>query len=238
MPAKYACKIPDVLSSEIGCAALLQGLTALTLVRESYEAKKGDWILVHAAAGGVGLWLCQLLKAVGAKVIGIASSDKKRALALEHGAAYALDSKADLVAEIKKTTGGQMVAAVYDGVGKATFDTNLEVVGRKGTVVCFGNASGPVEPVALQYVYLPPAMSLNPQNFERTNFEISRLTPKSIKLLRPMLFTYIATRDEFEHYANELFDFILKEEPKVQIHKIYALQDAATAQDVSSFSVY
>ncbi|MCJ1366516.1 NADPH:quinone reductase [Acarospora aff. strigata] len=206
--AKHACKIPDGINNETACAALLQGLTALTLIRESYEAKKGDWILVHAAAGGVGLWLCQLLKAVGAKVIGTASSEEKRKLALEHGAAHALESNADLAAKIKEITGGQGVAAVYDGVGKATFDTDLEVVGRKGNVICFGNASGPVEPLALH-----------------------RLTPKSIKLLRPMLFTYIARRDEFEHYANELFDFILKEQPKVQIHATYALHDIAKTHE-------
>ncbi len=149
-PAKHACKIPDGIESDVACAALLQGLTALTLIRESYEVKKGDWVLVHAAAGGVGLWLCQLLKAVGAKVIGTASSEEKRALAKQNGAAFALDSNADLVAEVKDITGGQMVAVVYDGVGKATFDMDLEVVARKGSVVCFGNASGPVEPLALQ----------------------------------------------------------------------------------------
>ncbi len=161
VPAIHACRIPNGLSSKVACAALIQGLTALTFIRESYEAKKGDWILVHAAAGGVGLWLCQLLKAVGAKVIGTASSDKKRALALQNGAAYALDSNANLVADIKEITGGQMLAAVYDGVGKATFDTDLEVVGRKGSVVCFGNASGPVEPVALKYIHLPSARVLD-----------------------------------------------------------------------------
>lgn len=111
MPAKYAFKIPDGLSNEVACAALLQGLT-----RELYEAKIGDWILVHSAVGGVGFWLCQLLKAVGAKVIDTASSDKRRALALQHGAAYVLDSNVDLVAEVKEITGGQMLAAVYDGV--------------------------------------------------------------------------------------------------------------------------
>ena len=87
---------------------------------------------------------------MGAKVIGTASSEEKRKLALEHGAAHALESNADLAAKIKEITGGQGVAAVYDGVGKATFDTDLEVVGRKGNVICFGNASGPVEPLALQ----------------------------------------------------------------------------------------
>jgi NADPH2:quinone reductase len=150
-PANYTIPIPDSISTKTAAASLLQALTAVTLIRDAYEVKKGDWILVTAAAGGVGLWLCQLLKAVGARVIATASTEEKRNLAKENGAEVLLPymEKDDFVKKVMEITGNEGVHAVFDSVGKSTFDASLAVVRRKGTMVSFGNASGPVEGFAL-----------------------------------------------------------------------------------------
>ncbi|KAI9724001.1 MAG: hypothetical protein M1812_000719 [Candelaria pacifica] len=149
-PAEKAIKIPDSIPTQQAAAALLQGLTALTLVREAYEVKKGEWILVHAAAGGVGLWLCQILRAIGARIIGTASTLEKRELARENGAQVLVDySKEDVVKRVREITGGEGVAAVFDGVGKSTFESSMECLRRKGSMVSFGNASGAVPPVTI-----------------------------------------------------------------------------------------
>lgn len=145
---KNTITIPDSIDTKIAAAALLQALTALTLIREAYPVQKGDWILVTAAAGGVGLWLCQLLKAVGARTIATASTEEKRALAKENGAEVLLEYHEEdrdvFVKKVLEITGGEGVHAVFDSVGKDTFDSSLAVVRRKGTMVSFGNASGPV----------------------------------------------------------------------------------------------
>jgi NADPH2:quinone reductase len=152
-PASYTVPIPDSISTQTAAAACLQALTALTLIRDAHPVQKGDWILVTAAAGGVGLWLCQLLKAVGARTIAAASSDEKRQLALQNGAEVAIDyheeDRSKFVEEVMKITGGEGVAAVFDSVGKATFDAVLQTVKRKGSMVSFGNASGAVTGFAL-----------------------------------------------------------------------------------------
>ena len=149
-PSEKAIKIPPQISPADACAALLQGLTAITLVEEAHKVEKGDWVLVHAAAGGVGLWLCQVLRAKGARTIATASSEEKRTLAKEHGAEVVVGyDKAEVLDAVKKYTGGAGVRAAFDGVGKATFDLSLEAVGRKGTMVSFGNASGAVEPFTI-----------------------------------------------------------------------------------------
>ncbi|KAI9753915.1 MAG: hypothetical protein M4579_004936 [Chaenotheca gracillima] len=208
-PAEKTIALPDGLKSETAAAALLQGVTALSLIREAYPVQRGDWVLVHAAAGGTGLWLCQLLKAVGARTIGTASTPEKVALAKENGATHMINYSKDSVKDkVFELTGGEGVKAVFDGVGKSTFDESLEVVARKGTLVSFGNASGAVPPVT-----------------------ISRLTAKNTKLLRPTLVNYITLREEFEAYVNELFDFILKDKLNVRIHETYPLQDVARAHN-------
>lgn len=208
-PVGNAAKIPEAISTHDAAAALLQGLTALTLIREAYAVKKGDWVLVHAAAGGVGLWLCQLLRAVGARTIATASTREKLELAKEHGAEVLVDySHEDVKAKVMEATGGTGVAAVFDGVGKNTFDLSLDCVARKGTLASFGNASGAVPP-----------------------FAIARLGGKNVKLLRPTLFNYIATREEFEHYSNELFAFMEKDKMDVRVHEVYPLSEAKMAQD-------
>jgi NADPH2:quinone reductase len=156
VPSTYVVTIPDSIDSKMAAAALLQALTALTLIRDAYAVQKGDWILVTAAAGGVGLWLCQLLKAVGARVIATASTEEKRQLAKENGAEVVLeyyeDDRDKFVKKVLEITGGEGVAAVFDSVGKSTFDSSLAVVKRKGTMCSFGNASGPVTGFALSYV--------------------------------------------------------------------------------------
>jgi NADPH2:quinone reductase len=140
--AAKAYAIPSALAPSLASAALLQGLTALTLIREAYHVQKGDWVLVHAAAGGVGLWLVQLLKAVGAKTIGTASTAEKIELAKENGANFMVNYKEekDFVGKIKEITGGEGVRAVFDSTGKDQFDNDLEVVARNGTVVSYGNS--------------------------------------------------------------------------------------------------
>lgn len=201
--------VPEAMRKRPGeaAAALLQGLTALTLIREAYAVQKGDWVLVHAAAGGVGLWLCQLLKATGARVIGTASTPEKRDLAKENGAEVVVDY-ADLGPTVQEKTGGAGVAAVFDSVGKSTFDSSLDAVARKGTLVSFGNASGAVPPLT-----------------------IARLSAKNVKILRPTLFGYIYTREEYEKYAAELFNFIIKDKLNVRIHEVYPLKDVKRAHD-------
>ena len=141
-PALRVHVLPSALQPSIAAAAYLQGLTALTLIKESYEVKKGEWVLVHAAAGGVGLWLCQLLKVVGARVIGTASTEEKIELAKQNGAEFMINYKEekDLVKRIMDLTGGEGVSVAFDGVGKAMFECDLEVVKRKGSVVSYGNA--------------------------------------------------------------------------------------------------
>ncbi|CZS88852.1 related to NADPH2:quinone reductase [Rhynchosporium graminicola] len=207
-PADKTHVLPSALEPGVAAASILQGLTALTLIREAHEVKKGDWVLVHAAAGGVGLWLCQLLKSVGAKVIGTASTSEKIELAKKNGAEFMINYKeeSNLVEKVKEITGGDGVAVVFDSTGKDQFENDLQVVARKGTVVSYGNSSGAVPP-----------------------FAISKLAGKSIKVLRPTLFNYIYTREEFERYTAELFDYVLKDKLNVRVHETYPLAEIARA---------
>lgn len=141
-PAAKTHVLPSTLPPGIGAASILQGLTALTLIREAYPVQKGDWVLVHAAAGGVGLWLMQLLKVVGARIIGTASTAEKIELAKENGAEYMINYKEerDFVGAVKGIVGGEGVRVVFDSTGKDQFENDLEVVGRKGVVVSYGNS--------------------------------------------------------------------------------------------------
>lgn len=153
VPAATTVPVPDSIPSKTAAAALLQSLTAITLIRDAHPVQAGDWVLVTAAAGGVGLWLCQLLKAVGARTIAAASSEEKRELAKKNGAevtiGYFEDNREKFTEEVLRITGGEGVAAVFDSVGKVTFDSCLAAVKRKGSMVSFGNASGPVTGFAL-----------------------------------------------------------------------------------------
>lgn len=206
-PAAKAARIPADLPPKTAAGALLQGLTALTLIREAHHVQAGDWVLVHAAAGGTGLWLCQLLKAVGANVIGTASTAEKVKLASQAGATHMVNySHEDVKARVDELTGGKGVVAVFDGVGKSTFDLSLDCVARKGSLISFGNASGAVPPLA-----------------------IARLSAKNVRLMRPTLFNFIATREEFEGYTEELMGFIVRDGMDVRIHETYPLSDVARA---------
>ena len=149
-PSIRTTKIPDSISSPDACAAILQGLTALTLVTEGHKVQKDDWVLVLAASGGVGGWLCQILKAKGAHTIATVGSEGKKKVAEDAGAEVVLvEGKDDVGEKVKEFTDGEGVVAVFDGVGKDTFDRGLGCLARKGTMVSFGNASGAVEPFAI-----------------------------------------------------------------------------------------
>ncbi|KAI3343099.1 hypothetical protein F4824DRAFT_444494 [Ustulina deusta] len=203
VPAARAVKVPPSFEPGTAAAALLQGLTALTLVREAHAVKEGDWVLVHAAAGGTGLLLCQLLRAIGANTIGTVSTVEKAALAAQNGATHVVNySHEDVLARVAELTGGNGCAAVFDGVGKSTFDVSLESVARKGSLISFGNASG-----------APPPLT------------IARLSAKNARLMRPTLFNYITTRDEFAGYVEELFGLVEKDALRVRVHHVYPLSE-------------
>ncbi|KAG9069084.1 NADPH:quinone reductase [Linnemannia hyalina] len=204
-------KLPDAISLEQGAALLLQGLTAWSLVRQAYRVEKGDWVLIHAAAGGVGLLLCQMCKLLGANVIGTTSSEAKAQLAKANGADYVVDYSngyGELVAKVNELTGNKGVHVVFDGVGASTFDVSLKVVRRLGTVISFGNASGAVPPV-----------------------NIMRLAEKNIRLMRTTLFQYITTREEFDALSSELLGLVAEGKLQFAIHKVYPIQDVKQAHD-------
>jgi NADPH2:quinone reductase len=142
-----AYALPDSVSTRLASASVIQGLTALTLVRDAHETKKGEWVLVHAAAGGTGQWLVSFLKDIGARVIATASTDEKLEIAKKLGAEFLINySKGSWKEKVLELTNNEGVAAVFDGVGKATFEDDLEVMAVKGSLVSFGNASGAVPP--------------------------------------------------------------------------------------------
>lgn len=194
-------------------ASLLQGLTALTFINEAYNVQKDDFILVTAAAGGVGLILDQLISKVKkAHVIAVASSDEKLQLAKNNGAEFLLNSSKlsyDQIAdEILRITNGKGVHAVFDSIGKDTIDLDLKVIRRKGTIVSYGNASGPID-----------------------SFSLGLLSPKNVRLLRPQLFGYITEPEEFQHYTKQLFNLIDSGELHIEIFKVYPLKDYKIATE-------
>jgi NADPH2:quinone reductase len=201
-------KLPDAISDEQAAAMLLQGMTAHMLLRKVHAVQPGETILVHAAAGGVGLILCQWAAALGATVIGTVSTDEKAELARAHGCAHPIvTSRQDFVAEVERITGGEKLPVVYDSVGRDTFMRSLECLRPRGLMVSFGNASGPVEP-----------------------FSPLLLSQKgSLFLTRPTLFNYIASRAELEAAATELFAMVSSGQLNVEIRQRFALKDAAEA---------
>ncbi|BCS25478.1 quinone oxidoreductase family protein [Aspergillus puulaauensis] len=202
--AAKAINIPHGLSEEIAAASFMSGLTAITLTQETYEVQKDDWVLLHAAAGGVGILLAQVLKYLGANIIATTGGKEKVALVKRLGIDHAIDYRSeegkDWVKLVKEITNGNGVDVVFDSVGKDTWEGGLEVIKRKGTIVWFGNSSGPVPPLPLP-----------------------RLSAKCIKIARPSLLGYIETREELEYYCNQLFRLLTSEKVKVQIHNIYPL---------------
>ena len=211
MPAKTVVKLPDSISFETGAAMMLKGLTAQYLLRKTLPQgglQAGDFVLFHAAAGGVGLIACQWAKALGYQLIGTAGSDEKCALAREHGAAFTINYKTeDFAARVKQITGGAGVKVVYDSIGKDTWDKSLDCLRPFGLMASFGNASGPVPPIS-------PGI----------------LGPKgSLYLTRATLFTHIATREATQAMADELFAVVTSGKVKIRIDQRYALKDVAQA---------
>jgi len=208
IPASVAVKLPDQISFEQAAAMMLQGMTAHYLIRRIHRVKKGDHILIHAAAGGVGLIVCQWAKALGATVIGTVGSEAKAELAKAHGCDHPiLYREVDFQQEVRRLTDGKGVPVVYDSVGAETFFSSLDCLSPMGTMVSFGNASGP-----------PPAL------------DIGTLGPKgSLFVTRPTLFHYVAARDDLLTAATELFDVVSKGDVKIEIHQRYSLAAAADA---------
>jgi NADPH2:quinone reductase len=208
VPADRLVKLPETISSEQAGAMMLQGMTAEMLLKRVYPVKSGETILVHAAAGGVGLILCQWAKALGATVIGTVSSDEKAELARANGCDHPIIyTRQDFVAEVERITGGAKVAVVYDGVGKDTFMKSLDCLARRGMMASFGNASGPVEP-----------------------FDALLLARKgSLFLTRPTLYDYTFDAADLQQSARSLFDVVGSGKVRIEIGQRFALADAAEA---------
>jgi NADPH2:quinone reductase len=208
VPATRLVKIPDSLTFEDAAAAMLQGMTAHYLLNSSYKLQRGETALIHAAAGGVGLLLVQMAKRIGARVIGTAGTEEKAQLARGAGADQCIVyTQADFEIETKRLTDGKGVHVVYDGVGKATFDKDLEVLRPRGYLVLFGGSSGAVPP-----------------------FDLIKLSQKgSLFITRPTLAHYTATREELEWRASDVLGAIAQGELKLRIHNTYPLAEAAQA---------
>ncbi len=208
VPADRVVKVPNGISDQQAAAIMLKGMTAQYLLRRTYRVKRGDFVLAHAAAGGVGLLLGQWAKALGATVIGVVSSDAKAELARKHGYKHVLISGRDEIApSVKKLTKGLGAHVVYDAVGKDTFSESLDALRPLGMMVSFGNASGPV-----------PAFD---------PLELSRRG--SLFFTRPTLYHYIARREDLLATAKELFAAVKSKKVKVRVDQTYALKDAAQA---------
>ena len=211
MPAKCVCKLPDAISFETGAAMMLKGLTVQYLLKGTQPQgglKPGDFVLFHAAAGGVGLIACQWARAMGLQLIGTAGSDDKCALAKANGAAFTINyAKEDFVARVKEITGGPGVKVVYDSVGKDTFLKSLDCLQPFGLLANFGNASGKVEPL-----------------------DLGLLAAKgSLYVSRPTLFTHIATRERTQVMADDLFGMVTSGKVKIAIDQTFPLADVAEA---------
>jgi NADPH:quinone reductase len=207
IPADRLVKLPDNISFQTGAAMMLQGMTAQYLLRRTYVVKPNDTVVVHAAAGGVGLIICQWAKHLGATVIGVVSNEEKAALARANGAAHTVIGYATLVSEVKRITGGAMVPVVYDSVGKDTFAASIDCLAPLGLMASYGSASGPVPPV-----------------------EVSTLAAKgSLFLTRPTLATYTAKRSDLERVAGDLFSVVGSGAVKIQVNQTFSLKDAGAA---------
>jgi NADPH2:quinone reductase len=208
VPADRAFKLPAQISDNAAAAMMLKGLTAWYLLRRTYRVKKGETIVVHAAAGGVGLILCQWARHLGARVVGIVGSDEKARLARKHGCHVTFVSgREDWVAGVRKLTKGMGVPVVYDSVGKDTFAQSLDVLRPLGLMVTYGNASGPVPPFA--------------------PLELSRRG--SLYLTRPTLDHYIPTPAALAAAVRELFGVVKSGKVRIRIGQTYALKEAAQA---------
>ena len=208
VPADRMVKLPQGISDEQAASMMLKGLTVHYLIHSTYAVKKGETVLWHAAAGGVGLIACQWLKHLGVTVIGTAGSDEKASLAKAHGAEHVVNySRENFVERVQSITGGKKVPVVYDSVGKTTWEGSLECLRPRGLMVSFGNASGAVPPV-----------------------NINILSGKgSLYVTRPTLHTHIATRAELIERANALFEVVKSGKVKIETTGRYKLADAPQA---------
>jgi NADPH2:quinone reductase len=211
MPARTVCRLPDAIGFDTGAAMMLKGLTAQYLLKRSRPVEglePGDFVLFHAAAGGVGLIACQWARALGLRLIGTAGSAAKCQLALDHGAEVMIDySKEDFAARVREVTGGRGVKVVYDSVGKDTWEGSLNCLRPFGLMVSFGNASGPVPPFA-------PAVLAN---------------KGSLYVTRQTLFTHMSSRESAQAMADDLFAVVEGGQVKIRIDQRYPLADVAQA---------
>src|SRR4051812_16407947 len=205
--ADRVVKLPDGIDDQTAAAMMLQGMTAQYLIRRTHKVEAGETIVVHAAAGGGGLILCQWIKHLGGHVIGVVSTEAKAELARQHGAEHVIIGHANLPAEVKRITGGAMVSVVYDSVGKETFMPSLDSLAPLGLMVSYGNASGPVPP-----------------------FDLGILSAKgSLYLTRPTLATYTATAADLQASANDLFQVVQSDAVKTRVNRTFPVKDAARA---------
>ncbi|MEO1608083.1 MAG: quinone oxidoreductase [Pseudomonadota bacterium] len=208
MPADRAVKLPDTIDYSTAAAMMLQGMTVRYLLCQTYKVTADTTMLLHAAAGGVGLIACQWANHLGATIIGTAGSDEKCALAKANGATYCINyNTEDFAARVKEITSGQGCDVVYDSIGQATCPASLECLKPRGLFVTFGNASGPI-----------------------TNFDVSALASRgSLYMTRPTLFHYVTTRNDLLSNANELFEMVSHGHVKIQISQAYPLVDVQQA---------
>jgi NADPH2:quinone reductase len=208
VPADRLVRLPGSLDDRTAAGCWLKGITAAALILRTYPVTAGETVLVHAAAGGVGLIMSQWLGALGATVIGVVSTDDKASVAKAHGCHHVIvASREDFVARVRELTGGQGVPVVFDSVGRSTFDGSLDCLRPLGTMVSFGNASGPVPPV-----------------------DVGLLGRKgSLFLTRPSVFHYVARREELERYAGALLDVVGRGKVKIEVTRTFPLAEAAEA---------
>ena len=209
-PANRVSKLPDAIEDETAAAMMLKGMTVRYLLRATYKVQSGDTILLHAAAGGIGLIACQWAKALGATTIGTVGSEEKAELARAHGCHHTINYQTeDVAARVRELTDGQGVPVAYDGVGKATVEASLDSLQPRGLLVSFGNASGPV-----------------------TNFDLGALSARgSLYVTRPTLMTYVASDAELAETTGDLFEVVSSGAVKIPVNQRYPLADVRQAHE-------
>jgi len=208
IPAKIAIKIPDGISHEIAASLMTKGLTTNYLLTKTYKLKAGETVLFHAAAGGVGQIFAQWANSIGAKVIGTVGSDEKIKVAKENGYEHVINyTKTDFAKEVLKITNNEGVPAVFDGVGKKTFQGSISCLKTRGTIVSFGNASGPLDPINV------------PKDIQ----------PKGLYLTRPSVGQYFTNQKELQEGADQIFEKVKYGKIKIKIFKKYKLSEAKNA---------
>jgi NADPH2:quinone reductase len=206
LDARWLVKLPAAINEQTGAAMMLKGLTVWYLLQRSYRVAAGDWLLLYAAAGGVGLIAAQWARELGARVIGVVSTAAKRELALAHGCEHVLLGGEDIPQRVRELSGGG-VPVVYDSVGRTSFFQSLDCLRPHGTLVSFGNSSGKVEP-----------------------FGLHELTKRgSLYVTRPTLYDFIRERSDLETGAAELFALVERRRIAIEVNQTYALRDAAQA---------